>query len=104
MNRLLGSLKVWQKALLPLALCAMVAAGLSTKLIVELETTTTDYDHLIESEAPAAVWAARLNVTTMDLGRLLWRARQSRRPRSMVVTLRRAAQTAAGASLSIRWS
>jgi methyl-accepting chemotaxis protein len=73
MIRLLGSLKVWQKALLPLVLCALVAVGLSTKLIVELERTSTEYDTLLDREAPAAVSAARLNVTTLDLGRLVWR-------------------------------
>jgi methyl-accepting chemotaxis protein len=73
MTRLLGSLKVWQKALLPLTLCALVAIGLSTKLIVELERSSTEYDTLLDREAPAAVWAARLHVTTLDLSRLVWR-------------------------------
>jgi len=73
MNRLLGSLRIWQKSLIPLALAALVAAGLTTKLIVTLETTSTQYDELLDRQAPAAFWAARMNVTNIDLARLVWR-------------------------------
>jgi methyl-accepting chemotaxis protein len=73
MNRLLGSLRIWQKSLIPLALCAMVAIGLSAKLITTLEDTSTSYDELLDRQSPAAFWAARMNQTGIDLGRLVWR-------------------------------
>ena len=74
MTRLLDSLKIWQKSLIPLVLCALVAGGLSARLIMVLQQTDKEYSDLLEHESSAALWAARMNATVLDLGRNLWRA------------------------------
>jgi methyl-accepting chemotaxis protein len=74
MSRLLASLKIWQKSLLPLALCALVTVGLSTKLILVLQSVDASYSRLQDHEAPAAVWATRMGATVLDTSRMLWRS------------------------------
>ena len=74
MARFLASLKIWQKSLLPLVLCGLVAVGLSTKLIMVLQTVDHSYSHLQDHEAPGAVWATRMNASAIDAGRIIWRA------------------------------
>ena len=72
MNRLLESLRLWQKTLIPIVLCALVAVGLSVKLLIVLDSTSQSYKSLIEHEAEAAVWAARMNTTMIDLAQTTW--------------------------------
>ena len=74
MSRLLASLKIWQKSLLPLVLCGLVALGLSTKLIFVLQSTDDSYSRLLDREAPAAVWATRTNVSAVDISQVVWHA------------------------------
>ncbi len=74
MARLLASLRIWQKSLIPLALCAMVAAGLSANLLMTLHAANRDYSMLVESKVPAAVWATRMGASVIDLSRVTWRA------------------------------
>ncbi len=74
MDRLLESLRLWQKALIPIVLCALVAVGLSAKLLSVLDTTSREYDHLLNQEAEASVWATRMGATVIDLARVTWRA------------------------------
>ena len=73
MTRLLASLKIWQKSLLPLVLCGLVAIGLSTKLILVLQTVDQSYSRLQDHESPASVWATRMGASVIDEARLLWR-------------------------------
>jgi methyl-accepting chemotaxis protein len=73
MTRLLASLKIWQKSLLPLVLCGLVAIGLSTKLVLILLATDESYSKLQAHEVPASVWATRMGAAVIDEGRLLWR-------------------------------
>ena len=74
MSRLLASLKIWQKALLPLALCACVTVGLSAKLLIAKQTADAHYTILVEQKSPAATWASRMGASVIDLSRLTWRA------------------------------
>ena len=74
MSRLLASLRIWQKSLIPLVLCALVAAGLSVKLLVAKHTADLHYSDLIDKKAPAGVWATRMGASVIDLSRLTWRA------------------------------
>ncbi len=74
MDRLLESLRLWQKALIPIVLCALVAVGLSAKLLSALDTTSRDYNNLLDQEAVASVWATRMGATVIDLARVTWRA------------------------------
>jgi methyl-accepting chemotaxis protein len=74
MTRLLASLRIWQKSLIPLVLCALVATGLSAKLLVSLADTDRSYSDLVEKRSPAAVWASRMGASVVDLSRLTWRA------------------------------
>ena len=74
MDRLLESLRLWQKALIPIVLCALVAVGLSAKLLSALDTTSRDYNNLLDQEAEASVWATRMGATVIDLARVTWRA------------------------------
>jgi methyl-accepting chemotaxis protein len=74
MSRLLASLRIWQKALLPLALCALVAIGLAAKLLIAKQAADTQYTALVEQKSPAATWATRMGASVIDLSRLTWRA------------------------------
>ena len=71
--RLLSVLKIWQKSLIPLALCAIVAAGLATRLFAALDTSNREGAALVQQEA-AAVWATRMGATLLDLSANTWRA------------------------------
>ena len=72
MDKLLASMRIWQKSLLPLLLCGIVAGGLSGYLISNLATTDARYGELLEKEAKAAVWAVRMNATLVNAARLTW--------------------------------
>ena len=74
MSRLLASLQIWQKALLPIALCALVAIGLSAKLLIAKQAADTQYTVLVEQKSPAATWATRMGASVIDLSRLTWRS------------------------------
>ncbi len=74
MTRLLSSLRIWQKSLIPLVLCALVAIGLSAKLVMTLVETDRSYSMLVDEKAPAAVWASRMGATVVDLSRITWRS------------------------------
>ena len=74
MYRLLASLKIWQKALLPLALCALVAVGLCAKLLIAKQAADAEYTALVEQKSPAATWATRMGASVIDLSRLTWRS------------------------------
>ena len=74
MSRLLASLKVWQKSLLPVLLAAAVAGGLATYLVSTLSEVDTRYKSLLDREAEASVWAVRINNRLIDAARLTWRA------------------------------
>ena len=74
MSRLLASLRIWQKALLPIMLCALVAIGLSAKLLIAKQTADLHYSALVEQKSPAATWATRMGASVIDLSRLTWRA------------------------------
>ena len=74
MLRLLASLPILQKALLPLALCALVAIGLSTKLLIATQTADGHYTALVQQKSPAATWATRMGASVIDLSRLTSRS------------------------------
>ena len=74
MTRLLESLRLWQKTMIPILLCALVAVGLSAKLLSVLDTTNREYRHLLEEDAQASVWATRMGTVVIDLGQVTWRA------------------------------
>ena len=73
MIRLLESLRLWQKALLPIALCAMVATGLSAKLLLEMSDADKRYTKLLDRDAVATVWATRMNASAIELDRMALR-------------------------------
>ncbi|MCX7377146.1 MAG: methyl-accepting chemotaxis protein [Alphaproteobacteria bacterium] len=59
---------------MPLALCALVAIGLSTKLLIATQTADGHYTALVQQKSPAATWATRMGASVIDLSRLTWRS------------------------------
>jgi methyl-accepting chemotaxis protein len=68
-----SNLRIWQKTLIPLVLCALVATGLAARLLTVLDSSHKQYDALVEREA-AAVWATRMGATLLDMTSVTWRA------------------------------
>jgi len=82
---MLNSLKIWQKALLPVALAGLLLGGVATLLIVRMESLSREYEILLERDAPATVSGARLNQVVIDLGRIAWRSVVANTPEDLRV-------------------
>jgi len=74
MDKILASLRIWQKSLLPLLLCSAVAVGLTISLLSHLSATDNRYGQLLKNESAAAIAASRMNITALDMGRMAWKA------------------------------
>jgi methyl-accepting chemotaxis protein len=74
MSSMLSSLRIWQKSLLPLFLSSAVALGLVFFLVANMRQVDAENTAVIEGESRATLWAARMNITGVDVGRLGWRA------------------------------
>jgi methyl-accepting chemotaxis protein len=68
MSRMFDNLRMWQKALLPLLVMALMTLAVSVYMVSGMKRIDDSYSDLIDREAHGAVWAARGNSTLIDLG------------------------------------
>ena len=73
MSKLLVSLRIWQKALLPLALSVAIACGLVAFLNSVTDRAERDLRGALDGESAAALHTARMNITLVDLSRITWK-------------------------------
>ena len=74
MLSLLRNMRISVKIMVPLALLAVVAIGAGGFVSRTLVAADAQYNQLLGRESRAALFAARLNILTIDLAQAVWRA------------------------------
>ncbi len=73
MSDMIANLRIWQKALLPIALMSCVVIGIALYMTNAMSRIDDNYSELIGKQAQSAIWAARTNTTLIDLGRVAFK-------------------------------
>lgn len=73
MTSLLANLRIWQKAILPLAVMVFVTIGLSAYMLMGMSRIDANYGGMLDHEAVAARAAKQAQATSIDLARLGWK-------------------------------
>ena len=73
MAKFISNIAIWKKSLLPVALLAVISGSVIAYMAASMISLSAKYDRLTEQFAPAALWAARINLTLLDTSRSTWK-------------------------------
>ena len=73
MSKWIANLPIGWKSLLPIVMLSVISGGMALHMSSAMSRTDTHYQELIDKDAQAAVWVARINSSLNDTAQTAWK-------------------------------